>query len=248
MDGKNKFWKGVLVGALVTAFAGLIVIGMAAGIWVVGKGVMGNQTAGISGGRATPSEVSLDIDRISQKMELIQGIISENYLFEEDPEMVEDGIFMGMMAGLEDPYSTYYTEEDFQECLEAIEEVRFDHLGCFTYSREENTAAYRMEGQIPAKVKKERYNKVMALQKKISYQLNKERIGKTYPCLVTGYDEKNLCYDCVNPLYADDDIDGKMVLFSKTPLNPGDLVLAKVVNALVYDLEAEVVQILRKEE
>ena len=140
------------------------------------------------------------------------------------------------------------TEEDFQECLKAIEEVRFDHLGCFTYSREENTAAYRMEGQIPAKVKKERYNKVMALQKKISYQLNKERIGKTYPCLVTGYDEKNLCYDCVNPLYADDDIDGKMVLFSKTPLNPGDLVLAKVVNALVYDLEAEVVQILRKEE
>ena len=118
MDGKNKFWKGVLVGALVTAFAGLIVIGMAAGIWVVGKGVMGNQTVGISGGRATPSEVSLDIDRISQKMELIQGIISENYLFEEDPEMVEDGIFMGMMAGLGDPYSTYYTEEDFQELME----------------------------------------------------------------------------------------------------------------------------------
>ena len=72
MDGKNKFWKGVLIGALVTAFAGLIVIGMAAGIWVVGKGVMGNQTVGISDGRATPSEVSLDIDRISQKMELIQ--------------------------------------------------------------------------------------------------------------------------------------------------------------------------------
>lgn len=139
------------------------------------------------------------------------------------------------------------TEEDFEECLKAIEEVRFDHLGCFTYSREENTAAYRMEDQVPAKVKKERYRKVMALQKKISYELNKERIGKTYRCLVTGYDEKNLCYECINPLYAADDIDGKMVLFSKAPLNPGDLVLAKVVNALVYDLEAEVVEIIRKE-
>lgn len=140
------------------------------------------------------------------------------------------------------------TEEDFQECLEAIEQVKFDHLGCFTYSREENTAAYRMEDQIPAKVKKERYKKVMALQKKISYELNKKRIGKTYKCLVTGYDEKNLCYDCVNPLYAADDIDGKMVLFSKTPLDPGDMVEAKVVNALVYDLEAEVVKVLGKEE
>lgn len=129
MDGKNKFWKGVLVGTLVTAFAGLIVIGMAAGIWVVGKGVMGNQTAGISGGRATPSEVSLDIDRISQKMELIQGIISENYLFEEDPEMVEDGIFMGMMAGLGDPYSTYYTEEDFQELMENSIEGEYCGIG-----------------------------------------------------------------------------------------------------------------------
>ena len=129
MDGKNKFWKGVLIGALVTAFAGLIVIGMAAGIWVVGKGVMGNQTVGISDGRATPSEVSLDIDRISQKMELIQGIISENYLFEEDPEMVEDGIFMGMMAGLGDPYSTYYTEEDFQELMENSIEGEYCGIG-----------------------------------------------------------------------------------------------------------------------
>ena len=129
MDGKNKFWKGVLIGALVTAFAGLIVIGIAAGIWVVGKGVMGNQTVGISDGRATPSEVSLDIDRISQKMELIQGIISENYLFEEDPEMVEDGIFMGMMAGLGDPYSTYYTEEDFQELMENSIEGEYCGIG-----------------------------------------------------------------------------------------------------------------------
>ena len=86
----------------------------------------------------------------------------------------------------------------------------------------------------------------MALQKRISYELNKERIGKTYKCLVKSYDAANLCYECINPLYAADDIDGKMVLFSKAPLDPGDLIEAKVVNALVYDLEAEVVRILRK--
>ncbi|OUQ15388.1 carboxyl-terminal protease [Lachnoclostridium sp. An14] len=118
MDNRNKFWKGVLVGALVTAFAGLIIIGMAAGIWVVGRGVMRNQAYGIADHQATPSEVTLDVERISQKMELIQGIIKERYLFDEDPEMVEDGIFMGMMAGLGDPYSSYYTEEDFQDLMD----------------------------------------------------------------------------------------------------------------------------------
>ena len=88
MDGRNKFWKGVLAGALVTALAGLVVIGMATGIWVVGRGVMENQ---VSGSRASRSEMggeSLDIGRISQKMALIQKIIDENYLFEEDPELV----------------------------------------------------------------------------------------------------------------------------------------------------------------
>lgn len=138
------------------------------------------------------------------------------------------------------------TEEDFEECLEAIEKVRFDHLGCFMYSREEGTPSAKFLDQVPAKVKRERYRKVMALQKRISYELNKERIGKTYKCLVKSYDAANLCYECINPLYAADDIDGKMVLFSKAPLDPGDLIEAKVVNALVYDLEAEVVRILRK--
>ncbi len=129
MDSRNKFWKGVLVGALVTAFAGLIIIGMAAGIWLVGKVVMGNQASGPENGRATASEITLDVDRISQKIELIQGIINENYLFDEDPEMVESGIFMGMMAGLGDPYSTYYTKEDFQDLMENSIEGEYCGIG-----------------------------------------------------------------------------------------------------------------------
>lgn len=129
MESRNKFWKGVLVGALVTAFAGLIVIGMAAGIWLVGRTVMENRVSGEGDSRATASEMTLDVGRISRKISLIQGIISENYLFEEDPEIVESGIFMGMMAGLGDPYSAYYTKEDFQELMENSIEGEYYGIG-----------------------------------------------------------------------------------------------------------------------
>lgn len=137
------------------------------------------------------------------------------------------------------------TEEDFQEVLKKIEEIKFDHLGCFMYSREEGTPAYLFKDQIPQKIKRQRYNQVMKLQKKISYELNKKRIGKEYKCLITSYDERTLTYGCISNLYADDDIDGEMRLYSKVPLTSGDLVKAKVVNAFPYDLEAEVTEIIR---
>lgn len=117
------------MGTLVTAFAGLIIIGMAAGIWVVGNGVIQNQSAQITGGEASPSELSLDIDRIGRKIELMQQIINEEYLFEEDTEQVESGIYMGMMAGLGDPYSVYYTEEDFTELMENSIEGEYCGIG-----------------------------------------------------------------------------------------------------------------------
>ncbi len=139
------------------------------------------------------------------------------------------------------------TDEDIDILLKDIEEIKFDHLGCFMYSAEEGTPGAKLKDQIPQKIKRERYNKVMRLQKKISYQLNKERIGKEYKCLITGYDEKTLSYSCVNNIYAEDDIDGEMRLYSSVPLEVGDLVLAKVVNAFVYDLEAEVIKVIRKE-
>ena len=140
------------------------------------------------------------------------------------------------------------TEEDFQELLDTMKEVEFDHLGCFMYCPEDGTPSAKFKDQIPEEVKKERYLKVMKLQKRISYKLNKERIGKTYKALITSYDPKTLTYDCVSNIYATDDIDGKMKVYSKVPLNPGDLVKVRVVNALVYDLESEVVEVLRKED
>jgi tRNA-2-methylthio-N6-dimethylallyladenosine synthase len=138
------------------------------------------------------------------------------------------------------------TEEDFQELLSCIKKVKFDHLGCFMFCPEEGTPAAKFKDQVPEEVKLARYKAVMKEQKKISYALNKKRIGQEFDCLVTGVDEEGFSYDCVCNIFAPDDIDGKMRLYSKLPIKPGDLVKAKVVNALVYDLDAEVTSILRE--
>ena len=114
-EGKNRFWKGVLVGALVMAFAGLILVGLSAGIFLIGRTVMGDQTQ-MAGGDS--EDGGLDMDRISAKMRYIQDIIDRYFLFEEDPEPVENGIYTGLMYGLGDPYSVYYNEENYASLLE----------------------------------------------------------------------------------------------------------------------------------
>ena len=114
-EGKNRFWKGVLVGALVMAFAGLILVGLSAGIFLIGRTVMGDQTQ-MAGGDS--EDGGLDMDQISAKMRYIQDIIDRYFLFEEDPEAVEDGIYTGLMYGLGDPYSVYYNEENYASLLE----------------------------------------------------------------------------------------------------------------------------------
>lgn len=138
------------------------------------------------------------------------------------------------------------TDEDIDILLSDIQEIGFDHLGCFIYSPEENTPAANFKDQIDEKVKIERYKKVMKLQKKISLKKNKERIGKEYKCLITGYDKNTFSYTGITNIFATDDIDGSLQVFSKEELNVGSLVTIKIVNAFYYDLQAEVVNILRK--
>lgn len=124
MENKNKFWKGALVGALVTAFTGLIIVLFSAGIFLFGKRVIDNQvqTERVETG-LNEDGTGLELDRIEDKMDLIQQIISQYYLFDEDPEKVEAGIYTGMMYGLEDPYSVYYTKEDYAKLKEDTEGV-----------------------------------------------------------------------------------------------------------------------------
>ena len=75
------------------------------------------------------------------------------------------------------------TKEDFQEMYDFVEKMRFDRLGVFTYSHEENTHAYSLEDDVPEKTKRERADKIMELQSGISYELNQEKVGKTFKVL-----------------------------------------------------------------
>ena len=79
---KNKFWKGVLVGALVMAFAGLIIVGVSAGIFLIGRTVIDNQVQTDQVQSSRNENSSLDFQRINSKMRYIQDIIDELFLFE----------------------------------------------------------------------------------------------------------------------------------------------------------------------
>lgn len=123
---RTKFWKGVLVGALVTAFAGLIIVGIATGISLIGRTVIDNQSPSHtieSSGEAAPVRQELDMQKIGAKLETLQEIVNQYYLFDEDMEKVEAGIYKGMLAGLEDPYTVYYTPEEYQSLTEETEGV-----------------------------------------------------------------------------------------------------------------------------
>jgi ribosomal protein S12 methylthiotransferase len=83
------------------------------------------------------------------------------------------------------------TEAHFEELYNWVREMRFDRLGCFTYSHEENTHAYDLEDDVPETVKQERANRIMELQSGISWELNQQKIGKVYHCLIDRMEGSN---------------------------------------------------------
>ena len=131
------------------------------------------------------------------------------------------------------------TEEDFNELMEFIKDVQFDHLGAFTYSREEDTVSYDYADQIDEKTKNARYKKLMEAQKKIAYARNKKRIGQSMTGLVVGHNKSSDTYLLRSGFNAPDDIDGKIVFSSPKPLRSGDIVTVKITGAFIYDLEGE---------
>lgn len=76
------------------------------------------------------------------------------------------------------------TDKDFEELKEWVSETRFDRLGCFTYSHEENTHAHSLDNNVPETVKQERVDEIMEIQQSISYEINQEKVGKTYKVLI----------------------------------------------------------------
>ena len=122
----GRFWAGVLVGALIMALAVLLVVGVSAGIYITGRKVIrteqssgtGNGAPGITDGEKASKP---DLKKVSSKMQMIQSIIDQVFLYDEDAKEVEEYIYRGMMAGLNDPYSVYYTAEDYKAIQESTD-------------------------------------------------------------------------------------------------------------------------------
>lgn len=130
------------------------------------------------------------------------------------------------------------TEEDVNRLIDFMRLVKFDHLGAFTYSQEEGTDASLLTNQIDEEIKKQRLDKVMKAQQKISYQQNKKHIGEIMKGLVVGKDNNN--YLLRSYWNAPDDVDGKIFFTSEKELHTGDIVKVKITSAFVYDLMGEI--------
>ncbi len=130
------------------------------------------------------------------------------------------------------------TEEDVDALIEFIKDVKFDHLGAFTYSQEENTPAASFPNQIDEDIKKKRLAKVMKAQQKVSYSLNKKHVDEIMEGLVIGRDEHGN-YLLRSYWNAPDDVDGKIYFTAEKKLNNGDIVKVKITGAFVYDLMGE---------
>ena len=132
------------------------------------------------------------------------------------------------------------TEEDVDNLINFIKEIGFDHLGAFTYSREEGTKSYNFKNQIDESTKKARLDRLMRAQQGVSYKRNKTHIGEIMEGLVVGKEKEQ--YLLRSYWNAPDDVDGKIYFTSEEELNEGDIVKVKINEAFVYDLLGEQVK------
>lgn len=126
------------------------------------------------------------------------------------------------------------TSEDVDSLIKFMEEIKFDHLGSFTYSREEGTPSFDYPNQVDEEEKKKRMDKVMKAQQKIAYRLNKSHIGEIMEGLVVGKDHNTYLFRSY--WNAPDDVDGKIYVESEYPLRMGDRIKVEITDAFVYDL------------
>ena len=129
------------------------------------------------------------------------------------------------------------TQADFEALKSFVKEMRFDRLGCFTYSHEENTTAYDLEDDVPEEVKLARANEIMEIQSQISWELNQQKVGKTFRCLI---DRKEGNYFVGRTEYDSPDVDNEVLIDAKKHyVKTGDFVEVKIIDATDYDLYGE---------
>ncbi|MFT5249305.1 MAG: ribosomal protein S12 methylthiotransferase [bacterium] len=131
------------------------------------------------------------------------------------------------------------TEENFQELKQWVTDMRFDRLGCFTYSHEENTTAYVLEDDVPEDVKMQRANEIMEIQSQISWELNQEKIGKDFKVVI---DRKEGSYFVGRTQFDSPDVDNEVLINAeKGYIRTGDFATVKITAAEDFDLYAEVI-------
>ena len=127
------------------------------------------------------------------------------------------------------------TEEQFEDLCSFVKEVKFDRLGCFAYSAEENTVAARMDGQIDQEVKDKRAELVMQIQTGIMAQKQAAKVGQTVRVLCDGVDDESGLYLCRTAADAPE-VDGNVCVSSEEPLYPGEFYDVLVDDSDLYDL------------
>ena len=131
------------------------------------------------------------------------------------------------------------TEDDVQELIQFLERQQLDRVGIFTYSHEENTAAYRLIDDVPAEEKTRRAEEVMAVQQEISLEKNAAKVGQTFKVLI---DKKEAGRYLGRTEFDSVEVDNEVIINSPTLLVPGQFVQVRITKAYDYDLEGEVVK------
>ncbi|MGC1203637.1 MAG: 30S ribosomal protein S12 methylthiotransferase RimO [Flavobacteriaceae bacterium] len=131
------------------------------------------------------------------------------------------------------------TEENFQELKQWVTAMRFERLGCFTYSHEENTHAFNLVDDVPEAIKIDRANQIMAIQSQISWELNQQKIGQEFKVVI---DRKEGNYFVGRTEFDSPDVDNEVLIdATKTYLKTGEFATVKIIEAEDFDLYAEVV-------
>jgi len=129
------------------------------------------------------------------------------------------------------------TQEDFEIMRDWVQEMKFERLGCFTYSHEENTHAYLLEDDVPEEVKQARAAEIMDLQSQISWDLNQEKVGQTFKCII---DRKEGQYFIGRTEFDSPDVDNEVLIdATQFYVKTGDFVNVKIIDATEFDLYGE---------
>lgn len=133
------------------------------------------------------------------------------------------------------------TEAHFEELKQWVKDMRFERLGCFTYSHEENTHAYNLEDDVPQEVKQERANEIMEIQSQISWELNQQKIGQTFKVVIDRKEGENYVG---RTEHDSPDVDNEVLIdATKIYLKTGEFYEVKITDAADFDLFGEPVNV-----